>query len=544
MYENNDDVLLSILSAGTAFLVLFSMGYTVLSFLMFTACMYFLSKLRGKEKVRAPESFQVLIVGSGVSGICMGKKLNDIGIKYTIWEKSNTLGGTWWDNQYPGVACDVPSHLYCFSFFKNPNWSRAFSKGKEIHAYLQNVASRFGVYPRIQYGKRVSAATWDKAACLWRVEATDGTVATANVLISGAGALHVPRFPEYKGMDTFKGEAFHTAEWKTDFDPRNKRIAVLGTGASAVQAVPNLAEMGVKEMSVFQRTPCWSPPRFDFVYPEYIKTMFTLFPFTNTLYRYFFFWMGEFRFRIIFTTGAWLTQKLSARVHEQVKSYYRMTVKDPKTAEKLIPSFDMGCKRITPSDTYLAAFNRENVHLVTDKIEEINETGVKTADGKQHDVDAIIYATGFDLLKTSRPWKQTGLNGKVLSEAWGDCPIAYYGITHCDQPNCFFLLGPGTGLGHNTVIFMIECQADYVVDGISKLLKSGARSMVVRKEVVSNYWDWSQKCMKGKVFADNTDCVGWYRNSKGVNWTLWPNDLVSYWWQTKSLDMDKYDLTF
>jgi len=544
MYENNDDIVLSLFSSGTAFFVLYWQGCTVLSFLMFTSFMYFLSKLRGKKKVTAPENFNVLIIGSGVSGICMGKKLNDVGVKYTIWEKSASLGGTWYDNTYPGVACDVPSHLYSYSFFQNPNWSLAFSKGKEIHAYLQSAASRFGVYPHIRYGKKVITAIWDKKTCLWTVEAEDGSVATANVVISGCGGLHVPKFPDYKGMDSFKGEAFHTAQWKKDYDPTNKRIAVLGTGASAVQAVPNLAEMGPKDLFVFQRTPCWAPPRLDFVVPEYVKTMFTLFPITNTMYRWFHFWRGELRFRIIFTTGSWLTRKLSAWVHGEVREFYRMAVKDQDLAKKLIPKYDMGCKRITPSDTYLKAFNKENVHLVTDGIAEINETGIKTVDGKQHDVDTLLYATGFDLPKTADPFKQVGLNGKILSETFGDCPYGYMGLSHCEQPNFFWLLGPGTGLGHNTIIFMIECQADYAVDGICQLIKNGARSMVVKKDIMHNYWDWVQENMKGKVFADNSAVTGWYRNSSGINWTLWPNDLVSYWWKTKSLNMDEYNVTY
>ncbi|XP_023329259.1 uncharacterized protein LOC111701982 [Eurytemora carolleeae] len=543
MAENND-VVFSLISAGAAFPLLYWQGCTYSALFIFFIFMYFLSKLRGVEKIVAPPDFKVLIIGSGVSGICMGKKLNDVGIKYTILEKSANLGGTWYDNIYPGVACDVPSHLYSFSFFLNPFWSRAFSKGKEIHEYLQAAASKFGVYPHVQYEKHVSSATWDKKTNLWTVLTKDGSSYTANILISGCGGLHVPRFPDYKGMDLFKGESFHTALWNKDFDPTNKRIAVLGTGASAVQAVPNLAEMGVKSLTVFQRTPCWAPPRFDYEYPEYVKTIFNLFPFTNTLLRYFYFWRNEFRFRIIFTKSAWITQKLSAVVHKQVRGYCQMMIKDKELASKLIPDYDMGCKRITPSDTYLQAFNKDNVHLVTDKISEITETCVRTADGREHEIDALIYATGFDLLKSAKPFTQVGLQGKPLHEIFDDAPYAYLGIAHDNNPNCFWLLGPGTGLGHNSIIYMIECEANYTIDAIRKMLAKGAKSMVVKKHVQRNYWDWVQDNMKGKVFADNSACTGWYRNSRGVNWTLWPQDLVSYWWKTKSCDLQDYNLSY
>jgi len=544
MYENNEHILLSLASAGTASALLLWQGYLVSGFLFFTTFLYFLSKLRGYEKVYAPENFKVVVVGAGVSGICIGKRLNDVGIKYTILEKSADLGGTWFDNIYPGVACDVPSHLYSYSFFQNPNWSRAFSKGPEIFAYLQAAASRFGVYPNIRFQRRVVRTTWDQTKCLWTIETACGETYTANVVVTGTGGLHVPRLPNYKGMDDFKGEAFHTALWRKEFDPTNKTIAIIGTGASAVQTVPNLAAMGVSELKVFQRSPCWSPPRLDYQYPEFIKTLFRLIPLTNTLHRYFIFLRNETRFQMIFTNTSWINRKISDWVHDQVRDGYRKTVKDPKLAEKLMPDYDMGCKRITPSDTYLKAFNRDNVHLLTDKISEITEAGVRTVDGVEHRVDTIIYATGFDMLQTANPFQVIGLKGLDVFAEDGDVPLAYLGITKALSPNMFHLVGPGTGLGHNTIIYMIECEADYTVDAITKMLNRGARAMVVKEAVVKNYWDWVQDTMKGKVFADNSGCTGWYRNDRGINWTLWPSDLFTYWWRTKSCNMDDYYITY
>jgi len=543
MDQNNDDIFLSLVSSGAASGLLLWQGWTVTGFVLFTVFMYFLSKLRGTEKIRTPENFQVVVIGAGVSGICIGKRLKDAGINFTILEKSATLGGTWYDNRYPGVACDVPSHLYSFSFFMNPSWSRAYSHGKEIHNYLQTATSKFGIYPNIKCGKKVTSSTWDQDKGVWKIECEDGDSYNANVVIYGSGALHKPRLPDYKGMEKFKGPAFHTAQYQKGFDPAGKKIGLIGTGASAVQAVPNLAEMGVKSLEVFQRTPCWSPPRLDYKYPESVKTMLKLLPFTNTILRWFYFWRGEIRFRMIFQQESWIQAKLSKYVHGMVKHHYRNVVKDPELCAKLTPSYDMGCKRITPSDTYLQAFNKENVHLTTDKIEEITETGIRTVDGKNHEVDAIIYATGFDILGSANPFKTIGRNGADVVKSFGDTPMALYGITHYDVPNAFWLLGPGTGLGHNSIIYMIECQAEYAMDGIRNLVNSGAKSMVVKKEVVMNYWDWMQENLKGKVFSSQ-QVASWYKNDRGVNWTLWPLDLVSYWWYTKTVKMEDYNLSY
>lgn len=544
MLERGEDATLSLLCSATACILLIVNGWTTGGLLFLACTLYFLNKLRVTPKVKAPDGFHAIIIGSGVSGIAMGRKFNLMGIKYTILEKSQQLGGTWYDNTYPGVACDVPSHLYSYSFFQNPYWTRAYSHGREILSYIQATASRFGVYPHIRLGKRVASATWDSTTSTWTVACTDGTSYKGNILVSCCGGLHVPKLPTFTNMDKFKGEAFHTALWKADFDPKGKRIAIIGTGASAVQAVPALAEQGVASLTVFQRTPCWSPPRLDFAFPPALQELFALVPVTNTIYRWFFFWRNEFRFWALFTPKNVFTKWFSDLVHHMVREHHRKVVKDPELCKKLIPSYDMGCKRITPSDTYLAAFNKENVHLVTESIQEFTETGIRTKDGKDHEVDAIIYATGFDLLQSAKAFKQFGLAGRELSETFQDTPMAYYGITHPDNPNCFWLLGPGTGLGHNSIIFMIECQVDYTASAVERMLDAGAKSMVVKPEKLKNYWDWMQDQMKGMVFADNSACVGWYRNERGVNWTLWPKDLVRYWWWTRTCNLVDYHLKF
>jgi len=540
---SDQDAFLSFVCAITATGLLICQEYYVVGFLLSICSMYFLQKLWRTVKVVAPDDFHVVILGAGVSGICMGKKLNDLGIKYTILEKSPALGGTWWENIYPGAACDIPSHLYSYSFFQNPYWSRAYSHQGEILSYLQDTASRFGVYPHIKFSQRVKQNTWDKETNKWTVETVSGEKYIGNVIISGCGGLHVPKYPEFSGIEDFKGEAFHTARWKPNYDPTDKAVAIIGTGASAVQAVPTLAETKVKRLTVFQRTPCWSPPRLDFEYPNWIKTMFAMIPLTNTIHRWFYFWRNEFRFRIIFTRSNWLTKKMSAGVHKLVKKHVRHAVKNPDLAKKLIPSYDMGCKRITPSDTYLSAFNKENVHLETEKIKKLTINGILTEDGREHMFDTIVYATGFDLQESAKPFEQYGTKG-LMTDDYGDAPVAYYGITHPNHPNFFLLLGPGTGLGHNTIIYMIECQADYACDGIVQMINSGAKSMALKPEVLKNYEEFVQENMKGKVFADNSECTGWYRNARGVNWTLWPLDLVTYWWYTRTCNMRDYFLKY
>jgi len=493
------------------------------------------------KKIEVPSDFHVIIVGSGVSGVCMGKKLKDLGIQFTILEKSSSLGGTWYDNTYPGCACDVPSHLYSYSFYLNPNWSRNYSKQQEILRYLQRAADKFGVSPHVQCNKRVELVTWNKSTNKWTVRTTDGKEMTANFIISGSGALHVPKLPSFPGMDSFTGNSFHTALWNNDFDPKDKNIAIVGTGASAVQAVPSLAKLGVKNLTVFQRTPCWSPPRLDYAYPAFIQTLFAWIPFTNILHRYFIFWRNELRFWAIFVKDGVISKFLSPLVHKLVRKHIKMVVNDAELAKKLTPSYDMGCKRITPSDDYLQTFNLDNVTLVTETIEEVTENGIKTCDGKIHEVDTIVYATGFDLDKSLQPFHVVGLSGKLEE---GLEPRANFGITHPEFPNLFVLLGPGTGLGHNSIIFMIECQVNYAADAMCKMINSGAKSMVLKPDVLRNYTEFSKKHMKNKVFADNSQVAGWYRNEEGENWTLWPLDLVSYWRYTFTCDMEEYFLSY
>jgi len=504
------------------------------------------------QRVDPPPGFKVCIIGSGVSGLCMAKRLTDIGVPFTILEKYPALGGTWWENRYPGIACDVPSHFYSFSFFRNSHWSRAFSEGGEILKYLEQFACHFRIYPHIQFNKKVVKVHWQEKESRYTVECEDGSSLTANVVVNGTGGLNIPKIPNFKDMDKFQGKAMHTAQWDPEYDPRGKRVAVIGTGASAVQVVPAVAEQTVQKLFVFQRTPCWSVPRMDFRFPPSLQTLFEWVPPLAILYRWHLFIIADIlRFPVIFTMSDRVPGFLKGvhnrsrdLVHKAMSAHIRRKVKDPSVAAKLVPSYPMGCKRITPSDTYLQAFNKEQVCLVTDPIDRFTEDGILTTSGVEHKVDTIIYATGFDILAAAAPYEIQGVQGIDIGQKFGDNPQGYLGITNEYLPNAFFLLGPGTGLGHGSAIYMIECQVEYAIQGIIELINRKAASIRVKEQVDKEYQEWVQKDMKGRVFEDNTRCVSWYRNSKGINYTLWPSSMIKYWQYTRAFDISCYHVQY
>ena len=544
MHQHSQDLVLSIFCALGSYFLLSSSGWTILSYFALATLIYFLIKLKEPEKLNVNDDFMVCIVGSGISGICMGKKLNDIGIKYVILEKASTMGGTWWENQYPGIACDVPSHLYSFSFYTNPSWSKEYSPGKEIRGYLNEVASYFNVFPKMQFNKKVLSAEWLQKSGKWQIATDDGSKIFANVLITATGQLHVPNVPEFPGIDDFSGEAFHTAHWKTDYDPKGKSIGIIGTGASAVQAVPSLANQAIKSLTVFQRTACWSFPRFEFYFSKHAIFVFKYIPFVEKLLRCLIFWRQELLFWILFCKPNFITKWLSDTIHSLARKWYFMKVKDPELIDKLMPKFPMGSKRVTPSDEYIASYNKPNVNLVTDKLDTFTKDGIRTVDGKEYKFDTVLLATGFNMIENANPFKIIGKDGKQLKEIFGDTPMAYMGCTHSSLPNFYFLNGPGTGLGHSSMIYMIECQADYAIEGIKKMVKLRAKSFTLKEDRLMAYWDWSQAQMKDLVFGSHSLVSGWYRNERGVNWTLYPAGLVRFWWTTKDFNLLEYKIVY
>jgi cation diffusion facilitator CzcD-associated flavoprotein CzcO len=476
----------------------------------------------------------VAIVGSGFSGIAMGHLLNEAGVRsYVILEKADEVGGTWRENAYPGAACDVPSHLYSFSFAPNPRWSRAFSPQGEILDYLRRTARALGVTPHIRFGAAVSGADFDEAKGRWTISLRDGRTYYARALVLGNGALHLPQLPDIEGRDTFAGPAFHSAKWDHGFDWHGKTVAVVGTGASAIQIVPAIAP-GTRRLALFQRTPPWIVPRNDHAFGERTQQLFARHPHVHAAMR------GAIYTRLEATALAFLEPDLMKPLEWVAKQYLRREVRDPALRDALTPRYRMGCKRILLSDDYFRAVTRENVSLVTNGIARVEPKGLRTKDGTLHEVDAIVWATGFDVAGYMAPIALRGRGGRSLTETWKVSPEAYLGITVSGFPNLFALMGPNTGLGHNSMIFMIEAQARYAVQAIRAILDRNLRMLDVRESTQRAFTAELDARMKKTVWM--TGCHSWYLQGTGArNSTLWPGFTFDYWWQTRRLDLSAYE---
>jgi len=492
-----------------------------------------------RDELAKRSKAKVIIVGSGYSGLCMAIKLKAAGVPCLILEKSASLGGTWYDNTYPGCACDIMSHLYSFSFFPNPFWTTSFPSQPEILAYLRKVADHYDLWPLIRFGIRVDECRWDEERRLWTVTSTSGESFSGNFLVSGIGALHVPKIPDFPGKDDFAGTCFHTALWDHSFDYRGKDVAVIGTGASAVQAVPAMLN-DVKSITVFQRTPVWTSPRLDFLYPRFVQALFNAFPLLMKLHRWYIFARQELGFFLMFQKDT----KRGEYLRRQVTKFMHSQIQDPALREKLTPDFEMGCKRITVSNDYVRSFNSPKARLVTERIRKIVPEGVAIKKGEEEEevmkFDAIIYATGFDLMASCKNITVVGKNGRDLGRVWGESPNAFLGISCPDFPNMFYLLGPNVGLGHNSVVWMIECQVTFCMDAILRCIREGVKSIDVKDGVNRKYQDYIQNLMKKRVF--HSGCKSWYQNSEGIVFALWPSHLLHYWWITRKINMRDYNV--
>ena len=471
----------------------------------------------------------IAILGAGVSGLCMGIALKRAGFHaFTIYEKSDRLGGTWYENSYPGAGCDVPSHLYCFSFEPNPDWSRKFSLQPEIQRYLDGCARKYGVLPHVRFGTEIAGARFDAAAGVWRIRTRAAEELAANVLVSGTGQLNRPFVPAIPGLDEFQGVHFHSARWRHEQDLRGKRVAVVGNGASAVQFIPPVAAVA-EHVTVFQRTANWIIPRNDRAYRGVEKAMFRWVPFLLKLYRWLIYLQLEVRF-FGFFEGSWLGRRLQQAATE----YMHSLIADPVLREKLTPDYPVGCKRILISDDYYQALARPNVDVVIAPIMRVTRDGVVTADGTTHAADAVIFATGFETTSFLAPMEIAGPDGRTLTEAWRDGAEAYMGVAVAGFPNLFLLYGPNTNLGHNSIIFMIECQVRYVVQCIQRLAHERARSIAVRPDVMVAYNAELQRDIKQTAW--NAGCSSWYKTASGKITNNWSGFTLQYWWRTRHPD--------
>jgi len=478
------------------------------------------------------ETLSAIVVGAGFSGICAGIQLRKAGIHdFVILEKADRVGGTWRENTYPGAACDVPSHLYSYSFEPNPQWSRAYGKQAEILAYLEHCATKYGLRQHLQFGHSVQDARFDEATGLWHLT-TSKAAFTARALLLGNGALHVPSLPDIPGLDSFEGTKFHSARWDHDAELAGKRIAVIGTGASAIQFVPQIAKQA-SQLYVFQRTPPWIVPKVDRVISAREQWALEHVPAAHWLRRTALYWQAESR-----VLGFAYAPKLLALAEKLVLRELARQVPDPVLRAKLTPDYRLGCKRVLISNDYYPALQRENVELVTDRIERITPHGVRTVDGSEREVDALILGTGFQVTQYLSKVHIVGKHGMTLDHEWRSSLRNYLGISISGFPNLFLLMGPNTGLGHNSMIFMIEAQARYAASAVATLRDRKLASLDVRRDAEDAFRSDLARKMEKTVWT--TGCASWYQTPDGEVF-LWPAASVDYWWRTRKLDLAAYE---
>ena len=475
---------------------------------------------------------RTVIVGTGFSGIGMAIRLLREGERdFVLLERASEIGGTWRDNTYPGCRCDVPSHLYSFSFAPNPNWSSTFSPQPEILAYLRDVAARFGVLPHVRFETELQSAEWDDSQARWLIETSQGAL-SADVLITAQGPLSEPLVPELPGLASFAGTTFHSARWEHDHDLAGERVAVIGTGASAIQFVPKIQpEAG--QMHVFQRTPPWIMPHPNRALSELEHKVYNRLPAAQLAMRAGIYWAREtfvLQFRNERMRG--MATRLALRqLSEQVP--------DPELRAKLTPRYELGCKRILPTDEWYPALMQPNVELVTDGIREIRPHSIVAADGTEREVDTIIFGTGFHVTDIPIAEQVRGRDGRTLAETWDGSPRAYKGAAVAGFPNLFFLVGPNTGLGHNSIVFMIESQINYVAGALSALRGRGAGYLEVRPDAQAAYNDHIDRMTEGTVWVSG-GCSSYYIDARGRNSTIWPTFTWPFRQRTRQFDAVAY----
>ena len=481
------------------------------------------------------KDFPIAIIGSGFAGIGAAIQLKKAGIdSFTIFERANEIGGTWRDNTYPGAACDVPSHVYAFSFEQKPDWSRAFAESGEIQEYLLGLVEKWKLRSHLRLNTEIVDARFDEAGAKWTLTTDDDSCVTARVVISGVGGLVDPSLPDIKGIESFGGEVFHTARWSHEHDLTGRNVAVIGTGASAVQVVPSIAPQ-VAKLSVYQRTPGWVLPKRDTVYTEAQKQRLARQPFRLRALRFVKYWLSELVGPMVFLDAP----RLSAVGQAGSLAHLKASVKDPELREKLTPNFQFGCKRILISSDYWSSFERENVDLVTEPIEEIRHDGLQTTDGVLHAADVIVLATGFDLGLANAPFPVTGRGGKTLDEAWKDGAVAYKGMTVSGFPNWFILMGPNTGPGHTSVLVYTEAQIEHTLQAIQRIRRDDLAFVDVKQEVQDAYNARIQGRMKHMVWSN---CKSWYLNPDGSNHALYPGFAAEYALRTRRFRASEYEL--
>ncbi|MDR7087953.1 cation diffusion facilitator CzcD-associated flavoprotein CzcO [Aeromicrobium panaciterrae] len=477
----------------------------------------------------------IVIIGTGFSGMGAAMKLRDSGREdFVVLEKAHDVGGTWRDNTYPGCECDIPSHMYSFSYELNNDWSKSFSGQAEIWAYMRKVADEKGIRPYITFGVEVTGASWDDQRKVWTVK-TNGEDYEARVVIAGVGGLHIPNVPEIKGADSFEGPKFHSAGWDHTVDLKDKKVVVIGTGASAIQFIPIIAQE-TGHLTVFQRTPAWVLPKKDKPTPEWRKKVFAKVPGATRAYRNALYWALEAR-----AIGFNGHVKILPVAEKIVKRYLAKKIPDPELRAKLTPDYRLGCKRVLQSNTYYPTFLRDDVTLNTDGVAEIVNDGVIDANGVKHEADIIIYGTGFHVIDAFDYLDVKGKDGVNLADQFREHGTeTYMGMTIHGFPNLYFMLGPNTALGHNSVVFMIEQQTKYIVKMLDEMDKRGAVSANATLPAQTEFNKEIQKLVEKGIWTQG-GCTSWYLDSHGKNRTIWPKFTFQYWWETRKVEAKDFE---
>lgn len=477
---------------------------------------------------------RLVVVGSGFAGIGLGIQLLQHGeTDFVVLEKADEVGGTWRDNTYPGVQCDVETSLYSFSFAPNPHWTRRFGWGAEIQRYLVALSHRFSLRSHLRLGHELLQARFDEASSRWQLQTSQGPL-SCDFLALAHGGLSQPVIPRLPGLSTFAGQSFHSAQWPKDLSLQGRRVGVVGTGASSVQIVPAIVDQ-VAHLSVFQRTPPWIMPRPDRPISDRAQSLFARHPLTQKFVR-----SAIYALRELMVIPMTKRPQAMRFVERLARRHLRRQVSDENLRARLTPTYSIGCKRILLSSDYYPALQRPHAHLVTDPIAEIVPSGVITQSGTLHALDTLVLSTGFQILQHPMTQRVFASDGQSLAERSRSGMGCYLGTTVVGMPNLFLLTGPNTGLGHTSMIVMMEAQFRYIVDALSHLRRSATRRMEVRADVATRYNVALQAQLSRTVWASG--CVSWYLDEEGRNLTLWPTFTWWYGWLLRRFDPPSYDL--
>lgn len=477
---------------------------------------------------------EIAIIGTGFSGMGIAIALQKAGIvDFLLLEKSTDIGGTWRDNQYPGACCDVPSQLYSYSYALNPDWSRRFSPAKEIHDYQQSVMDRFGLREKTRRGFEVSAAAWDGE--LWELRSTSGEGLRARFVISAIGALHIPHKPCFEGLEQFGGKVMHSAEWDHGYDWSGKSVVVVGSAASAIQIIPQLAETAGR-VTVMQRSANYFVPRKDRAIGSFEKSLFRTLPLAQKLVRWKQYAFNDLLFHANFM-NRWSPAKWY--VHRMIRRHLDKSVEDPELKRQLEPDYEIGCKRVLLSDDYFPALQRDNVELVTEGIAKFSATGLVTVSGREIEADLVVLATGFLTTRLFGDMTITGPKGRTMDEAWKDEIRAHRSVAVTGFPNLFMMYGPNSNLGHSSIIIMIEAQAGYITRLLKHAYDNGNKQIRVRPEA-EEAWNRAIQRDLGKTVW-SSGCKSWYKDERGHIFSLWPHSTTRFIREMRRAPLDEYD---